>query len=215
MNFSWNIEYCSYGTIKMDLMTKTFLPEQNAEAFEKLIGISKSRAYRMAFELTRNASDAEDLVQETYVKAWKGFDSYATEKPFLNWLLRIMQRAYLDSRRRANPIRKADSLQAIAQSVEGEIQELTIADHSPNASDELLFEEYQHQLSKSLDMIPEIYATAIRQCDLEGMSYYEIADQQNTTIGTVRSRIHRGRKLLRTAILKGDYQFSPYQLQKD
>ena len=113
MNFSWNIEYCSYGTIKMDLMTKTFLPEQNAEAFEKLIGISKSRAYRMAFELTRNASDAEDLVQETYVKAWKGFDSYATEKPFLNWLLRIMQRAYLDSRRRANPIRKADSFKRL------------------------------------------------------------------------------------------------------
>jgi RNA polymerase sigma-70 factor, ECF subfamily len=119
----------------------------------------------------------------------------------------------LDSRRRANPIRKADSLQAIAQSGEGEIQELTIADPSPIASDELLFEEYQQQLSKSLDMIPEIYATAIRQCDLEGMSYYEIAEQQNTTIGTVRSRIHRGRKLLRAAILKGEYQFSPYQLQ--
>ena len=167
----------------------------------------------MAFELTRNATDAEDLIQETYLKAWKGFDSYALDKPFLNWLLRIMQRAYLDSRRRANPIRKADSLQAIAQSVEGEIQELTIADQSPIASDEVLFVEYQEQLSRSLDAIPEIYATAIRQCDLEGMSYHEIAEQQNTTIGTVRSRIHRGRKLLRVAILKGDYQFSPYQLQ--
>ena len=186
---------------------------QNAESFEKLIGISKKRAYRMAFELTRNATDAEDLIQETYLKAWKGFDSYALDKPFLNWLLRIMQRAYLDSRRRANPIRKADSLQAIAQSVEGEIQELTIADQSPIASDEVLFVEYQEQLSRSLDAIPEIYATAIRQCDLEGMSYHEIAEQQNTTIGTVRSRIHRGRKLLRVAILKGDYQFSPYQLQ--
>ena len=166
----------------------------------------------MAFELTRNATDAEDLIQETYLKAWKGFDSYAIDKPFLNWLLRIMQRAYLDSRRRANPIRKADSLQAIAQTVEGEIQELTIADQSPIASDEVLFVEYQEQLSRSLDAIPEIYATAIRQCDLEGMSYHEIAEQQNTTIGTVRSRIHRGRKLLRVAILKGDYQFSPHQL---
>jgi RNA polymerase sigma-70 factor (ECF subfamily) len=197
----------------MDQMTSESVTGQNAETFEKLIGISQKRAYRMAFELTRNASDAEDLVQETYVKAWKGFDSYAIDKPFLNWLLRIMQRAYLDSRRRANPIRKADSLQTIAQSVEGEVQELAIADPSPIASDELLFEEYQQQLSKSLDMIPEIYATAIRQCDLEGMSYHEIAEQQNTTIGTVRSRIHRGRKLLRGAILKGEYQFSPYQLQ--
>ena len=123
-----------------------------------------------------------------------------------------MQRAYLDSRRRANPIRKADSLQAIAQTVEGEIQELTIADPSPIASDEVLFDEYKQQLSRSLDSIPEIYATAIRQCDLDGMSYHEIAEQQNTTIGTIRSRIHRGRRLLRAAILKGDYQFSPYQL---
>jgi RNA polymerase sigma-70 factor (ECF subfamily) len=178
-----------------------------------MIEQSQKRAYRMAYELTRNASDAEDLVQETYLKAWKGFDSYAIEKPFLNWLLRIMQRAYLDSRRRANPIRKADSLQAIGQTVEGEIQELTIADQSPIASDEVLFEEYKNQLSHSLDMIPEIYATAIRQCDLQGLSYYEIAEQQNTTIGTIRSRIHRGRKLLRAAILKGDYQFSPYQVQ--
>ncbi len=185
----------------------------DSERFEKMIEQSQKRAYRMAYELTRNASDAEDLIQETYIKAWKGFDSYAIEKPFLNWLLRIMQRAYLDSRRRANPIRKADSLQAIAQSVEGEIQELTIADQSPIASDEVLFGEYQEQLSRSLDNIPEIYATAIRQCDLEGMSYHEIAEQQNTTIGTVRSRIHRGRKLLRVAILKGDYQFSPYQLK--
>ncbi len=197
----------------MELMSRPQLPEQNAESFEKLIGISQKRAYRMAYELTRNASDAEDLVQETYVKAWKGFDSYAMDKPFLNWLLRIMQRAYLDSRRRANPIRKADSLQAIGQTVEGEIQELNIADPSPIASDEILFVEYQDQLSNALNLIPEIYATAIRQCDLEGMSYHEIADQQNTTIGTVRSRIHRGRKLLRGAILKGDYQFSPYQLQ--
>lgn len=185
----------------------------NSDRFERMIEMSQKRAYRMAYELTRNATDAEDLVQETYLKAWKGFDSYAIEKPFLNWLLRIMQRAYLDSRRRANPIRKADSLQAIAQSLDGEVQELAIPDPSPIASDELLFEEYQQQLSKSLDMIPEIYATAIRQCDLEGMSYHEIAEQQNTTIGTVRSRIHRGRKLLRGAILKGEYQFSPYQLQ--
>ena len=57
----------------------------NAESFEKLIGISKKRAYRMAFELTRNATDAEDLIQETYLKAWKGFDSYAMDKPFLNY----------------------------------------------------------------------------------------------------------------------------------
>ncbi len=188
-------------------------PVERVERFERMIATSKKRAYRMAFELTRNASDAEDLVQETYLKAWKGFDTYAIDKPFLNWLLRIMQRAYLDSRRRANPIRKAESLQGIAQGLEGDIQELAIPDPTPIASDEILFEEYREQLNRALSMIPEIYATAIRQCDLEGLSYYEIAEQQGTTIGTIRSRIHRGRKLLRGAILKGDYQFYANQVK--
>ncbi len=186
---------------------------ESAQRFERMMEMSKKRAYRMAYELTRNASDAEDLVQDTYLKAWKGFDSYAFDKPFLNWLLRIMQRAYLDSRRRANPIRRAESLQAIGQMLDGDIQELSIPDPSPSASDEILFAEYRDQLEVSLDRIPEIYAQAIRQCDLEGLSYHEIADQQNTTIGTIRSRIHRGRKLLRAAILRGDYQFSNYQVK--
>lgn len=197
----------------MNVSESDFEINPETERFEKMIQMSQKRAYRMAYELTRNASDAEDLVQETYLKAWKGFDSYAVDKPFLNWLLRIMQRAYLDSRRRANPIRRAESLQAIAQNLDGEIQELAIPDPSPIASDEVLFEEYREQLAKSLSLIPEIYATAIRQCDLEGMSYHEIAEVQNSTIGTIRSRIHRGRRLLRSAILRGDYQFSPNQLK--
>jgi RNA polymerase sigma-70 factor (ECF subfamily) len=197
----------------MSVSESEFEISPDPERFEKMIQMSQKRAYRMAYELTRNASDAEDLVQETYLKAWKGFDSYAVDKPFLNWLLRIMQRAYLDSRRRANPIRRAESLQAIALNLDGEIQELAIPDPSPIASDEILFEEYQDQLARSLSLIPEIYATAIRQCDLEGMSYHEIAEAQNSTIGTIRSRIHRGRRLLRSAILRGDYQFSPHQLK--
>ncbi|MBC8063602.1 MAG: RNA polymerase sigma factor, partial [Chlorobia bacterium] len=68
--------------------------------FDEMVSTSKRRAYSMALQLTRNVSDAEDLLQDTLVKAWRGFDSYIPGRPFLNWLLRIMQRAYLDSRRR-------------------------------------------------------------------------------------------------------------------
>jgi len=75
--------------------------------FEELVRGTARRAYTMALQLTRNSADAEDLVQETYTKAWKGLDTYMPGRPFLNWLLRIMQRAYLDNRRRENPIRKA------------------------------------------------------------------------------------------------------------
>jgi RNA polymerase sigma-70 factor (ECF subfamily) len=172
-----------------------------------MMGETRRRAYSMAIQLTRNASDAEDLVQETYVKAWRGFDSYAPDRSFLNWLLRIMQRAYLDSRRRENPVRKAESLNALITPHDRDSLEFQVADDRITPDEELLREEYKEQLAKALAQLPDVYSTALRMCDLEGLSYYEIADHQNTTIGTVRSRIHRGRRLLKEAIIRSGYQF--------
>jgi RNA polymerase sigma-70 factor (ECF subfamily) len=156
----------------------------------------------MALQLTRNASDAEDLMQETIVKAWKGYDSYIPGRPFLNWLLRIMQRAYLDSLRRENPIRKAESLNSLVSPSDGEVQELPIPDSAPNPEQEVIADEFRSELHAALKELPEVYRTAIVMCDLEGLSYSEIADVQRTTIGTVRSRIHRGRRLLREIVLR-------------
>ena len=165
--------------------------------FQEMMDSTERRAYNMALQLTRNRSDAEDLVQDTYIKAWKGFDSYIPGRPFLNWLLRIMPRAYLDSRRRDNPIRKAESLNSMISPADGEVQELPIPDAAPTPDEEVIHEEFSRELHKALDELPDVYRSAIVMCDLEGLSYSEIADVQNTTIGTVRSRIHRGRKFLR------------------
>jgi len=170
--------------------------------FEEMMSDTKRRAYTLALQLTRNPSDAEDLMQETYVKAWRGFESYIPGRPFLNWLLRIMQRAYLDSRRRDNPIRKAESLNSMISPSDGEVQELPISDNGPTPDEEILHQEFRDGLHSALDELPEVYRSAIMMCDLEEMSYSEIADIQKTTIGTVRSRIHRGRRLLRDIIQK-------------
>jgi RNA polymerase sigma-70 factor (ECF subfamily) len=162
---------------------------------------TKRRAFTMALQLTRNHSDAEDLLQETYVKAWRGFDSYISGRPFLNWLLRIMQRAYLDARRRENPIRKAESLNSMISPNDGEVQELPIATDDPSPDEELEREEFRRRLRQALQNLPEVYRSAIVMCDLDDLSYSEIAEAQGTTVGTVRSRIHRGRKLLREMVL--------------
>ena len=172
------------------------------QRFQDMMTDTRRRAYTLALQLTRNPADAEDLMQETYVKAWRGFDSYIPGKPFLNWLLRIMQRAYLDSRRRDNPIRKAESLNSMISPSDGEVQELPISDHGPSPDEEVLHQEFRQSLLGALDELPEVYRSAIMMCDLEEMSYSEIADVQKTTIGTVRSRIHRGRRLLRDIIQK-------------
>lgn len=171
--------------------------DEDFHRFEAMMADTERRAYSMALQLTRNSSDAEDLVQDTFVKAWRGFESYMPGRPFLNWLLRIMQRAYLDSRRRDNPIRKAESLNSMISPSDGEVQELPIPDDGPGPDDEALYEEFRQGLRESLAELPDVYRTAIEMCDLDERSYSEIAELQNTTIGTVRSRIHRGRKLLR------------------
>jgi len=176
--------------------------EQERAAFEKLMGETESRAYSMALQLTRNKFDAEDLMQDTVVKAWRRFDSYLPGRPFLNWLLRIMQRTYLDTLRRNNPIRRAESLNSMISPSDGDVQEIQIVDHSPSAEAETQHKELQESIRDALDRLPELYRTAIELCDFDQLSYSEIAERQNTTIGTIRSRIHRGRKMLRDIILK-------------
>jgi RNA polymerase sigma-70 factor, ECF subfamily len=176
--------------------------QQERRAFEKLMGETESRAYSMALQLTRNKFDAEDLMQDTVVKAWRRFDSYLPGRPFLNWLLRIMQRTYLDTLRRNNPIRRAESLNSMISPSDGEVQEIQIEDHSPTAEAETQHKELQEGIRAALDRLPELYRTAIELCDFEQLSYSEIADKQRPTIGTIRSRIHRGRKMLRDIILR-------------
>ncbi len=171
-----------------------------AQRFEELRQKTERRAYSMALQLTRNPTEAEDLVQETCLKAWKGFDAYTSDRPFINWLLRIMQRTYLDLRRRDNPVRKADSLNSMISPTGGEVQEIPLADNAISAEQAMIRDEFSAAIRRALFELPEVYRTAIMLCDFEEMSYSEIAERQKTTIGTVRSRIHRGRKLLRDII---------------
>lgn len=169
----------------------------DARRFEQLMSDTRQRAFRMAYQLTRNNGDAEDLMQETAVKAWRGFDSYVPGRPFLNWLLRIMQRAHLDALRRENPIRKAESLNSMISPSVGDTQEIPIPDRNPGPDAELIHSEFVEQLAAAMEELPPVYREAISLCDIEGLNYAEIATAQGTTIGTVRSRIHRGRKFLR------------------
>lgn len=177
-----------------------FSPDR--QAFERLRAATERRAYVMALQLTRNPVEAEDLVQDTFVKAWRGFEGYVPGRPFLNWLLRIMQRAFLDSRRRDNPIRKAESLNSMVSPSDGEVQELPIADLDANTQEDLERVQFARDVHRALAELPEVYRSAIMMCDIEELSYVEIAERQRTTIGTVRSRIHRGRRLLKDIVLR-------------
>jgi RNA polymerase sigma-70 factor (ECF subfamily) len=113
-----------------------------------------------------------------------------------------MQRVNLDIRRRANPVRRADSLQALAQGLDGEPQELAVKDLSPLPDEAVMRDALRADLLDAIYELPDVYRKAILLCDLEGHTYSEIAELEATTIGTIRSRIHRGRRLLRESILR-------------
>lgn len=167
--------------------------------FERLRRETERKAYSMALQLTRNAADAQDLLQETYCKAWRGFAGYMPDRPFLNWILRIMQRAYLDERRRDNPIRKADSLDAATESGQT-VHEWSVADPTEGADVRIVKDELVRAVRAAMSDLPVAYREAIELCDLQGLGYDQIAVRQGTTVGTVRSRIHRGRKMLRSIL---------------
>ncbi|MBL8048796.1 MAG: RNA polymerase sigma factor [Chthonomonas sp.] len=169
--------------------------------FEKFRSETYSRALNLAFQLTGNRSEAEDLVQDAYVKAWRKFDSYQDDRPFLNWILRIVQRHNLDLRRRDNPIRRADSLLQRRSPGDEELVEISVPNPADNPLQDVMRSESIAAVRAALDKLPEPYGQAIRLCDIEGFSYTEIAEMQGTTLGTVRSRIHRARHMLRSLLV--------------
>lgn len=179
-----------------------FADTVSATRFERLFHESRARALSMALQLTNNRAEAEDLLQETYCKAWQAFRTFDDQRSFLNWLLRILQRVNLDARRRHNPIRCAESLNAMLSTANSEPIELPVPDSRPTPDLVLIRHEERDILLNCLRQLPALYRQVIVLCDFEDMSYAQIAAVQKSTVGTVRSRIHRARKMLRQLIVQ-------------
>jgi len=165
--------------------------------FEVLYRRSQRRAYNLAYRLTGNSADAEDVTQDAYVRAWHNFDSYDANRSFEGWLFRIITNRVIDLRRRQKrvPIYSLDS--PIQSDDDG--QPLAHEFSAPNSDPEQLVVGpiMEERLQNALASLPNDYRKAIMLCDVEQRSYQEIADQMHCAIGTVRSRIHRARVMLR------------------
>ncbi|MGZ6791940.1 MAG: RNA polymerase sigma factor SigE [Mycobacteriales bacterium] len=148
-----------------------------------------ARVYRLAYRLTGNRHDAEDLTQEVFVRVFRSLSSY-TPGTFEGWLHRITTNLFLDLVRRRARIR-FDALPDDAERLPG--RELS----PQQAYDEA---HLDGDVQAALDALPPDFRAAVVLCDLEGLSYEEIADALGIKIGTVRSRIHRGRSQLRAAL---------------
>jgi RNA polymerase sigma-70 factor (ECF subfamily) len=142
--------------------------------------------YGIAYRLTRNAFDAEDLVQETFLRAYRAFDRYTPGTNIRAWLATILHRV------------RTDALRKSARSP----ATLELADDGPAvpATAERVLASGREDVVRALESLPEAFRTAVVLRDIEEFSYDEIARILDVPIGTVMSRIHRGRGLLRRAL---------------
>jgi RNA polymerase sigma-70 factor, ECF subfamily len=148
------------------------------------------RVYRLAYRLAGNRADAEDLTQETFVRVFKSLAEY-TPGTFEGWLHRITTNLFLDMVRRRQRIR-FDALPEDAG------DRLASKEHGPEQAYEQM--NLDPEIQAALDALPADFRVAVVLCDLEQLSYEEIAATLGIKVGTVRSRIHRGRVLLRQAL---------------
>jgi len=158
--------------------------------------------YTAALRMTRNPADAEDLVQETFLKAYRAFDRYEDGTNLRAWLYKILTNTFINSYRAAKRRpEKADVEDVEDLYLYHRIGDLQSAGVGRSAEDEVFEHFTDDEVKKAIESLPEAFRIAVLLADVEGFSYKEIADITEVPIGTVMSRIHRGRKALQKALL--------------
>jgi len=159
------------------------------DSFEELAMPLFNQLYNLAHWLTHNREEAEDLVQETYAKALKGFSSFKSGTNFRAWMYRILRNTFLSSRTGLK------ATMTVPLDAENDGPEIAVEQDTP---DTLLCERRNRELLQSaIDELPVYFREVLLLCEVEEMSYQEISETLSVPIGTVMSRLSRARKALR------------------
>jgi RNA polymerase sigma-70 factor, ECF subfamily len=171
------------------------------QEFERLALPYLESLYNTALRMTRNAQDAEDLVQETFLRAYRSYHQFTPGTNLKAWLFRILKNAFINEyrKRRAAPVE--EDFAGIEESFESRVDRGR-ATTIRNPEEEALARSLDEGVQRALAGLPEDYRMAIVLADLEGFSYKEIADILEVPIGTVMSRLYRGRKQLEEVLLR-------------
>ena len=164
--------------------------ESGVPSWDEIVERHSDRVFRLAYRLTGDRHDAEDLTQEVFVRVFRSLDGY-TPGTFEGWLHRITTNLFLDGARRKQRIR-FDAL--------SDERAARLASPAAAPDDAYVDQRFDADVEAALATLPADFRAAVVLCDVEGLSYEEVAEIMGAKMGTVRSRIHRGRAMLRRAL---------------
>ena len=155
--------------------------------------------YNYALRMTFNAADAEDLVQETFLKAFRFWDSYEKGTNIRAWLFRIMKNAFINRYRKEKKEPETVEYQEV-ENFYNSVRESAV--ETSDLQESVFKNLLEDEIAVAIAELPEDFRTVVILCDIEELTYEEVAEFIDCPIGTVRSRLHRGRKLLRARLME-------------
>ncbi|MCS6911763.1 MAG: sigma-70 family RNA polymerase sigma factor [Myxococcales bacterium] len=166
-------------------------------AFEQLVLLYQNKIYTLARAFTSDPEEASDLAQEALIKVYRSIGGFRFQSSLSTWLFRIVKNAFLDHVK-SRQSRQSQAEQRLEETFEHELRAEPV-EHS--AEEQLLRAEERAELWEALRRVPEVYRTVLVLCDMQGWSYEEIAAVVEAPLGTVKSRLKRGRDALRQELL--------------
>lgn len=171
------------------------------QEFERLVGEHLSGLFGAALRLTRNRANAEDLLQETFLRAWRSFHTFRPGTNARAWLYRILMNAYIDAYRKTTREPEVVDQDDVDEFyLYSKVQESDEYKRAGNPEEAFLATLMDADVKAALESLPERFRAAVILADIEGFSYKEIAEILDIPIGTVMSRLHRGRRQLQVAL---------------
>jgi RNA polymerase sigma-70 factor (ECF subfamily) len=159
------------------------------------------KVYNLAYRLSGNRGDAEDLTQEAFYRAYRGFETYEGDKPFENWIFRIVTRLFLDlNRSRKRRVRTVSFDAPLRPDGSDDTVMFETSDDLPNPEERLMASQVSEAMERSLAQLSDEQRRLVWLADVEGVSYSEIAAIFKAPVGTIRSRLHRAHKQLRSCL---------------
>jgi len=161
----------------------------------------RDQLFKSALRMTRSVEDAEDLIQETYLKAYKYYARFAEGTNFKAWLFKIMKNTFINSYRKKKLQPPKVDFDDVQEGLEETLMDAAqLASRDPEAG--AISTQMDHEVRQTLVELPHDYKMVVLLADLEGFSYKEIADILEVPVGTVMSRLYRGRRMLERTLLK-------------